>query len=544
MKKLNEILQKEFSGEASFETETLVRYATDASIFEISPQAVVYPKDAKELGELVHFATRHQKEGISLTARSGGTDMSGGPLNDSIIIDFTKYFTKIEPISDSTITSEPGVFYRDFEEKTIKHHLLLPSYPASKDICTVGGMAANNSGGEKSLSYGKTEDYVQSLHVVLNDGKEYEFHPLSKKELQSKLAKKDVEGILYAKVYELLLKHQRILEQTKPQVSKNSAGYNLWRVWDGKTFDMTKLFVGSQGTLGLITRVTFRLIRPKPYSRLLVIFLNDFSRIAHVIQAVLEAKPESFESFDDNTLRLAIRFFPSMIQRMKQNVISLAWQFLPEFWMILTGGVPKLILIAEFTGNSLEEAKGKAHDAEEKLSPLKLKTRVTKSDTESKKYWTMRRESFNLLRQHVRPKKTAPFIDDFIVPPASLPEFLPKLENLMRQYPLFYTIAGHVGDGNFHIIPLMNLADPLTPRIIKELSEKLYPLVASFHGSITAEHNDGLIRTPFLETMYGKEITNLFAQIKNIFDPHSIFNPRKKVGLTLEQAMNFLKRGN
>lgn len=543
MEWLRESLEKTYSGELGFDPAAIERVSTDASIFSVTPKALAHPKNARELEELVSFAQKHYKEGVSLTARSAGTDMSGGPLNDSVIVDFTKYFTAIGPVENETITVEPGVYYRDFEKATLSHHLLLPSYPASRELCTVGGMVANNSGGEKSLSYGKTEDYVEALKIVLSDGREYEFRPLSKQELRKKLQKSDMEGKVYTRVYELLLKHSGLLKKTKPHISKNSAGYNLWRVWDGKTFDMTKLFVGSQGTLGLITQITFRLIRPKDHSRLLVIFLNDFSQIGSIVRTVLQLKPESFESYDDNTLRLAIRFFPDILKRMKKaSLLSLAWNFLPEFWMILAGGMPKLILIAEFTGDSLEEATKKAEQARHALTPFDLKTHVTRSDGETQKYWIIRRESFSLLREHVNDKQTAPFIDDFIVTPASLPEFLPKLEKLMSDYPLTYTIAGHVGNGNFHIIPLMNLGDPSTPVIIKELSQKVYNLVAEFHGSITAEHNDGLIRTPFLETMYGKEVVSLFEEIKHIFDPKGIFNPGKKVGMSFAKAMRYLKK--
>lgn len=536
-----EELMREFPGEVAADQATLEADAVDASIFKIRPIAVVYPKTIQEVEALVNFALAHKDQGVSLTARSAGTDMSGGPLNDSLIVDFTKYFTRIGPVQDDHITVQPGAFYRDVEKITLAQNLLMPSYPASREICTVGGMVANNSGGEKSLSYGKTQNYVKKLQVVLADGNAYEFAPLSNSELAKKLQQTDFEGMLYKRIYELITSNKELLSGTRPAVSKNSAGYNLWDVWDGATFDMTKLIVGSQGTLGFITEITFRLIRPKPYSRLLVIFLPDTSKIADIVRTVLTYKPESFESYDDNTLKLAIRFFPEFVSRLKTNIISLAWNFLPEFWMMLAGGMPKLIMLAEFTGDSLDEVYKKINEAKGAIKSFGIKTRITKSDAETKKYWVIRRESFNLLRNHVKGKHAAPFIDDFIIPPSRMGEFLPQLEAIMKRYPLTYTIAGHVGDGNFHIIPLMNLADPQTPSIIKNVSQEVYKLIISFNGSITAEHNDGLIRTPFLEEMYGKDIIDLFGQVKQAFDPSGIFNPRKKVGLTFDQAMTYLK---
>ena len=155
----------------------------------------------------------------------------------------------------------------------------------------------------------------------------------------------------------------------------------------------------------------------------------------------------------------------------------------------------------------------------------------------------MRRESFNLLRKRIKNKQTAPFIDDIIVRPEYLSDFLPRLGAILEPYSekLIYTIAGHIGNGNFHIIPLMNLDDSETKKIISELMEKVYTLVLTFHGSITAEHNDGLIRSPYLKKMYGERVYELFEGVKKIFDPENIFNPGKKVGSSMEYALSKIK---
>ena len=151
----------------------------------------------------------------------------------------------------------------------------------------------------------------------------------------------------------------------------------------------------------------------------------------------------------------------------------------------------------------------------------------------------MRRRSFQLLRSKVKDKHTAPFIDDFAVPPHALSELLPKVNQIFKKHPgMIYTIAGHVGDGNFHIIPLMKIEDPKNRKAIPEISKKVFQMVIDMGGTIDAEHNDGLIRTPYLEMQYGKNVIGLFKQAKDIFDPDNIFNPRKKVGGTLEYAMS------
>lgn len=510
-----------------------VRYSKDASIFEVKPEAIVSPKDSEDIQNLVRWVSGQKvsQPNLSITARAAGTDMSGGPLNESIILDVTKYLNHVLEVGDSYAVTEPGVFYRDFEKETLAKGLLLPSYPASRELCAMGGIVSNNSGGEKSLSYGKTERYVKELNVVLSDGKEYSFHALDPAELEAKKLQQNFEGHVYREMHQLLETNYDEIQAAKPDVSKNSAGYYLWNVWDRKQFDLTKLFTGSQGTLGILTKIKLDLIQPKKYSKLLVMFLNDLAPLGDLVNEVMKFKPESFETYDDQTLKLAVKFLPSMIKHMKGNAISLFFSFLPELEMLLTGGLPKIVLIAEFTSNEEQEVDEKLNNADSAVhAKFDLKTHITQTVAEGEKYWTIRRESFNLLRQHVEGKHTAPFIDDVVVHVNQLPAFLPKLDELVSQYPgLSYTIAGHAGDANFHVIPLMDFSDEANRKAIPELSDKVYDLVISLKGSITGEHNDGLIRTPYLEKMYGKNITELFRKTKEIFDPQNIFNPGKKV---------------
>ena len=569
MQNIFEELKKQFKGEIEADEKSLVKYSRDASIFEVKPACVVHPKGVEDLKNLVKFVSSHKQKNteLSITARSAGTDMSGGALGESIVADFTTHFGKIisveqtphpdplpqgergiKPIVQSKITgsatTEPGVFYRDFEKATLAKNLILPCYTASKSLNTVGGMVANNSAGEKSLAYGQTKDYIDEVSVVLSDGNEYTFGELDNNQLEQKLRLPGFEGEIYRKVFRVLKDSYDKIQKAKPTTSKNSAGYLLWEVWNKVSFNMARLITGSQGTLGLITKAKFKLVTPKPKSELLVIFMNDLKNLGEVVSTVVNYKPESFESFDDHTFKLAIKFLPDMIKRMKGNLITLGIQFLPEVWMTLTGGVPKLILIAEFTGETDVEIYQKLIIAEKEIqAKFKLKTHIAKSAWEAEKYWTVRRESFSLLRQHSHGLATAPFIDDIVVHPKELPQFLPELNAILDKYPsLIYTIAGHAGDANFHIIPLMDLTKEDQREIIPELADKVYDLVLKYKGSITAEHNDGLIRSPYLEKMYGPEITGLFAEIKQIFDPQNIFNPGKKVGSSLKYAMDHIKR--
>ncbi len=470
--------------------------------------------------------------------------MGGGSINESIIVAFGKYFNCTPQVQGNIATTQPGVFYRDFEKETLKHNLIFPSYPASREICAMGGIVNNNAGGEKSLQYGKTEKYVKRIKVVLRDGNAYEIKPLTEKELKEKMELKTLEGEVYTKMYELISKNYDEIVKAKPLVSKNSAGYFLWNVWDKdkKIFDLTKLWVGAQGTFGLLLEADFELVPLHEHREMEIIFLKDMSHLGQIIDAVLLLKPESFESYDDNTLKLALRYFPEFARKLGiGGMIEAGLAFLPAFLQMFAGRLPKLILQVDFTGNDPQELKQKIATLREKLKPLHPVTKVSVDDQE-KKYWLVRRESFNLLRNKIRGKHTAPFIDDFVINPHDIAEVMPQVTGILHRHPEFiFTVAGHVGDGNFHIIPLVDINNPKVRKLIPEISKEVYGIINKYHGSITGEHNDGIIRTPYLKQMYGEKIYKLFEETKNIFDPDNIFNPGKKVGGSLDYAMDHIR---
>lgn len=548
-KNLFEELKKELEGETSQEDSVLQKLSHDASIFEVTPRLAVFPKDAKDIVKTVEFVNKNKKEhpNLSISARSAGTDMGGGSLNESIILSFTEHFNHIKGIHKDIAFTQPGVYYRDFEKFTLKYGLIFPSYPASRELCAMGGIVNNNSGGEKSFEYGKTENYVKYLKMVLSDGNIYEFSKLNEKELSDKLLLKTLEGKIYREMYALITKNYDEIMEAKPNVSKNSAGYFLWNVYDkeNKTFDLTKLFVGAQGTLGLMLEAGIELVPVKKHSEMLVVFLEskDMENLGNIINAILPLKPESIETYDDNTLKLAVKFFPEFAKKLgAKNIFSTAIHFIPEFIMTLRGGVPKLILQIEFTGNNFDDLKDKIENLKLSLKPFSLNMRVAGNEIQSKKYWLIRRESFSLLREKIKDKHTAPFIDDFVVNPKHLPEFLPKLNKILSKYPsLIYTVAGHLGDGNFHIIPLMDIADEKQREIIPVLGKEVYDLVLEYEGSTTGEHNDGLVRSPYLKQMYGEKICELFTKTKEIFDPLNIFNPGKKVNSSMDYSMKHIR---
>ncbi len=548
---LQDDLKGLIKGEIDNSTTTLENYSHDASLFEVKPQVVVYPKDAADVEALVKYVAHHKSEQpeLSVTARSAGTDMSGGAINDSVIADFNRHFTQIFEVTHIEAHAQPGVFYRDFEKATLDRQALMPSYPASRDLCTIGGMVNNNSGGEKSLEFGKTENFVTELKVVFADGKERVVKPLNRQELEVKMKQTDFEGEVYRKTFDLLEQHYDAIKAAKPHVTKNSTGYNLWDVWDREAgvFDLTKLIVGAQGTLGFVTDIHFRLVPARPHSGLLVLFLHDIDHLGEVINKVLEYQPATFESFDDVTLWLSIKFMPSFLKMLGPvRFIKLLISLIPDGFMLLHG-IPKLILMIEFNGETREEVSQKIKALHKDLNIKRSYYEITASEEDpteesSEKYWLMRRQSFQLLRKKVKDKHTAPFIDDLVVNPEYLPEFLPQMRAIVKKYQLFATIAGHMGDGNFHIIPLMKLEDKDERAKLQPAMKETNELVLKYHGVLSGEHNDGMIRGPWLEQAYGKEVYGYFRDTKAIFDPQGIFNPHKKATADWDWSMSHVRQ--
>jgi FAD/FMN-containing dehydrogenase len=544
------LIDSGFSGDLDDSAEAKEFYSHDASLFEIKPQLIVRPKNAKDVATLVKVTAAEKKNipDLSLTGRSAGTDMAGGALNDSVIVDFLTHMNHIGTVTSKLASAEPGVYYRDFEIATLKHNALMPSYPASRDLCAIGGIVNNNAGGEKSLEFGKTAEYIESLDVVFADGVQREVKALTRAQLTKKIAQKDFEGKVYKKIFDLCEKNYDRIKAAKPKVTKNSMGYGLWDVWDRETgvFDLTRLIVGSEGTLGLTTKATLRLVPKRPHSGLLVFFLKDINKLGDVINTVLSHKPATFEGFDDQTMILFFKLMPSLHKQLGTAAfVNLLFNLIPEGLMTLRG-YPKMILMVEFNGETTQEVKDKIHALHVALNLKKRQYHITAyeedgTEAKSEKFWLMRRKSFQLLRSKVKDKHTAPFIDDFCVPPEHLPKFLPKLQKIIRKYKLFATIAGHMGDGNFHVIPLMKIELETERKKILPAMKEVNELVLSYGGSLSGEHNDGLVRGPWLEQQFGKEIVRLFREVKNTFDPDGIFNPHKKANSNWDYSYKHIR---
>ena len=533
---ISEDLKALLEGEVTIEEKEIDFHSKDTSLFRVRPKVVVFPKNSSDISKLVEYASSHS--GVSLTARAGGTDMSGGPLGESVVMGFTKHINNFSVDSQKLESVvEPGVYYHDFENETDKHDIELPTYPASKSICALGGMIMNNSGGEKTLRYGQTRKYVKSMKMILSDGNEYEIKKLSSKELETKKKQKNFEGQAYTKLYELISKNYDLIQSQRPQVSKNSAGYYLWDVYNKETgeFDLTQLFSGSQGTLGILTSAKLSLVKKKPYERLIVLFFKDWKYLPGVVNKLLPIEPEGLETFDDATLKLGLRFMPEVAKRVGESFVRFALRFIPEVFIGLRMfGLPKLVVLVQLSQDTEVGIQEKTQEVLGALRESKVWVRVATSEKDAEKYWVMRRESFKLLREHSTGKTAASLIEDFCVKPGYIPEFLPKAIKLLAKNGIKANITGHAGSGNLHIIPLIDLKKEGMIEKLPQIADEFYNLVSEYKGSITAEHNDGILRTPYLGKMFSQEMLELFREVKEIFDPKNIFNPGKKVGGTID----------
>jgi FAD/FMN-containing dehydrogenase len=354
---------------------------------------------------------------------------------------------------------------------------------------------------------------------------------------------------VYKGIFDLVEANYDEIKKAKPNVSKNSTGYNLWDVWDRDKgiFDLTKLIVGAQGTMGFTTDIHFRLVPARPHSGLLVLFLRGMDDLGELIPKVLEAKPATFESFDDATLWLSIRFMPSFLKMLgPRKFIHLLFSLIPDGFQLLRG-IPKLILMVEFNGETEDEVRQKIRSLHKELKKHHARYEINgqeedPTEAKSEKFWIMRRQSFNLLRSKVKDKHTAPFIDDLVVRPEYLVDFLPKLQKIIKKYDLLATVAGHMGDGNFHIIPLMKLEDPKDRAKLLPAMKEVDTLVLKYKGSLSGEHNDGLVRGPWLVQMYGPKMLMIFQEAKHIMDPEGIFNPHKKANAEWDFSFSHIRQ--
>ena len=531
-----------FRGGVSSSKELLDEYSTDESIFSIRPQVVIIPRCKADVEIIVRVITRETTrfESLSITPRAAGTGLSGGSLTDSIVIDM-KDLRDMGPITFknkdySTFTCEPGLMWRDMEKKLKRNKLYLPPYTSSKDICTIGGAIANNSAGPDSLRYGHCADWVESMDVVLRDGNTYTVKPLTYKQFKSLIRKNHEHARIAREIFELIEKNEKEIKKNEPETKKNTAGYSLWDVIpEGVAkfkkgqgvFDLGRIISGSQGTVGIITSLTMRVIPIQTDTTLLAIPIFDLTEAAETIVKTLKYDPINIEIFDDLTFDLALRnpsFFKSRLHGLTYYKVMLAMY--STYHVRYRGKTPAFMVLVTLDDNSL---KADVRDVVKKISSRNVRARIVTNPDEAEMFWQIRRASYTLSKFQDSNRRPAAFLEDMTVPPENLSRFFIQIKRLFKEYNVEAAVHGHGGNGHFHFYPLLDFTKKTTPRLIEKMAEAFYDTAIKFHGDICGEHNDGIIRTPFLDKMFSKQMLTIFEQTEHIFDPDDIFNPGKKV---------------
>jgi len=532
-----------FKGVVTSDKKMLDWYSTDESIFCIRPQVIIQPKHQADVEVAVKLIATETKRftSLSLTPRAAGTGLSGGSLTDSVVIDVSRFMTQIGHVETRkdivTFTCGPGALWRDVERMLKQHDRYLPPYPASKDICSIGGSVANNAAGPDSLRFGHCASWVESLNVTLFDGVTYTLKPLSHKELQTLLKKDNAHATLAREVFSLLEKNEKAITAAEPRTSKNSSGYALWHVLSTTianfkrgygTFDLTKIISGSQGTIGIITSLTMRTEPIAHDTDLIVIPIFDLLDATAVINKALEFNPINIELFDGLTFDLALKnpqFFKARLGRLTYYKVMLSMyttyhvryaRRIPEFTLLVTINRDDAKLETDRTVLKLRANRGK-------------QARKVTSAIEKEMFWQIRRASFTLSKLQDPNKRPAAFLEDMVVPIEKLSRFFASIKKLLKKFNVIAAVHGHGGNGHLHFYPLIDFTNKTTPALIMKMSSDFFNAAITLGGNLCGEHNDGIIHTPHLSKMFSREIIDIFKHLEHTADPDDIFNPGKKV---------------
>ncbi len=531
MSKVAHYLQEHLVGEVMTAADARQYFSTDGSIFSVSPSIVVYPRGENDVRKTARFSWQLAERGrvIPITARGLGTDQSGAALGSGIMMVFPAHMHRIIEFDGKSgdVTVEPGINYGKLQQTLHTHNRFLPPFPTSLEYSTLGGAIANNAGGERSVKYGTTRQYVKRLRVVLANGEIIEARRLSKRELNKKLGLNSMEGEIYRQLDALLEENQATVKKAVLPVTKNASGYALADVKskDG-SFDLCPLLVGSQGTLGIITEATLSTNPHNPNTTLIAVSVDDLSVLQEILMELQKFSdvPAAVEMVDKNMLEMVKAANPSGLDG------------------LVEGALPKVMLFIEFDDASDRHQKKSAKKASKLLKHYQVNYQV-ETDTEAKeKYWKIRQAAASVLAQNQNGAKPVPVIEDGIVPIDKFKEFIDGIYAMFSALNLPVSVWGHAGDAHLHVQPLLNLGQVGDRQKLFKFIEDYYGLVVRLGGSTTGEHGDGRLRGPVLRQLYGDEVYNLFVQVKNIFDPHGILNPGVKVGVTLDDIKPLLRQ--
>jgi len=507
---LKKTLSKEIQGDIRFDKITREIYSTDASIYKIMPICVAIPKTAEDIKSIIQIAWEQR---IPILPRGGGSSLSGQTVNEAIVIDFSKHLNKINNIDVSSQKAivEPGITIDQLNYQLKSHNLFFTPDPSTSNRATVGGVIGNNSCGSHSVIYGKTIDHILKLNTVLSDGTNCVFEPIKHSELDLKLTSNSLESQIYIKSLNLYRNYKDEVKLRFPKILRRVGGYNLDTVSSKDYFDITKLIVGSEGTLTTILEAEINLETIPKNKGLLVLEFDDLMKSMEAITLTLEANPSSVEHIGQLILKEA----------RGSTGFSSGIDFL--------SGEPHDLLIIEFDGNSIKEVEFKLKQLKKNIDKSKLPyaSTILLNEDDQNKVWQIRKAGLGLLMNIPGEAKAIPFVEDTAVSPEKLPAYVKRFDEIVKSHKTTAGYYGHASVGCLHIRPFINLKSNSDIEKMLSISEEISDLVKEFDGSLSGEHGDGIVRGAWTKKMFGSKIYQAFQELKKSFDPKNIMNPGK-----------------
>lgn len=486
-------------------------YATDASIYQMEPVCVVFPRDAEDVQHVLRVAARHT---VPVLPRGGGTSLAGQGVNHAIVLDFTPHMGALLELNseEGWARVQPGVVLDALNRAAAPHGLHYPIDPSTRNRATIGGGIGNNSCGAHSLLYGKTLDQVLSLEVVLADGSTATLEPVPAEGIEAKRAAAGLEGALYRELPRISREHAEAIAERFPRIQRRVSGYNLDEFLE-EGVDLSRVVVGSEGTLAIVTEARVRLA-PLPARRALAaVHFGSVNEAAEATVAALAHAPAAIELIDD-----------TIVRRCRE---SPGYRTLADYIQ----GDPGALLLVEFFGEAEAELQAKLDVLARDFADRGLGyATVTELDpARQRRMWGVREAGLGLLMSVTGDAKPLAFVEDTAVPPERLPAFVARFQDAVARHGTTASYYGHASVGCLHIRPMVNVKRTDGVATMEALASEIADLVLEFGGALSGEHGDGILRGAFVERMFGAELTEAFRAVKRTFDPQGLLNPGKIV---------------
>lgn len=521
---LKRLLKEATSCEVRFDVLSRKIYSVDASIYEVEPLGIVMPRTQEDLYQAVKIACQ---QNCTLTPRGAATGITGGCLGKGLILDTSKYLTSILDIhwEKRYALVEPGVVQDALNKALAEKGFRLGPDTSTGDRATLGGMAGNNAAGARSLLYGKMVDAVEEIELILSSGQKLIFKEESEASWNDKLALPSLEGDIYRQLEAIRREFGETIRNHFPKLPRRASGYNLDELIKPFPINPAKLIVGSEGSLGVISKIKVKIeLKPKLTALCLVFFDNIIEAMRTTLE-MLSYSPIALEMIDDKILE-AGRKSPAMRGKLD--------------WLKT---IPKAIFVAEFMADSPEELKEKlSHFKNEMLQKNIGFERVELYDPELISHiWSVRKAGLGLLLSKRSYTRAIAFIEDLSIPPANLAPFFEKFLAYLKQVNKEAGIYGHVGSGCMHIRPFINLQSQEELKLAKKMMLDIAEIVLEYGGAMSGEHGDGLLRSWLNEKIFGPQLYTAFKRLKKAFDPLNLMNPGKVVdGSAFEEDLRFV----